>query len=202
MDNRIFGYIRVSTREQNISRQLKAMYDNGVIDRDLYIDKQSGKDFNRIEYQKMKMVLREGDMVIIKSIDRLGRNYTQILEEWNDITKNINADIIVLDMPLLDTRQHKDLLGTLINDIVLQLLSYVAENERDNIKKRQAEGIAIAQEKGIKFGRPNAKYPDNWDEVYKLWKAKKIKAIGAMKELNLKKTTFYKLVKEYEQSIQ
>ena len=154
MSSRIFGYARVSSKDQNEERQLKAFKDYGIDDRDIYIDKKSGKNFEREQYQLIKNILREDDLLVIQSIDRLGRNYEMIVDEWKDITKNIKADIVVLDMPLLDTRQKKDLLGTFINDLILGLLSYVAQTEREKIKTRQRQGIDIALSNGVKFGRP------------------------------------------------
>ena len=150
MESKTFGYGRVSSKEQNEERQLVAFRKYEIDERDIYIDKQSGKDFNRINYITLKHILRENDLLVIKSIDRLGRNYSQIIEEWQDITKNIKADIVVIDMPLLDTRKNKDLLGTFISDLVLQILSYVAEQERTFIKQRQSEGIDIALKNGTK----------------------------------------------------
>lgn len=198
MSSRIFGYARVSSKDQNEEKQLKAFKDYGIDDRDIYIDKKSGKDFEREQYQLIKNILREDDLLVIQSIDRLGRNYEMIVNEWKDITKNIKADIVVLDMPLLDTRQKKDLLGTFINDLVLGLLSYVAQTERENIKIRQRQGIDIALSNGVKFGRPKIDKPDNFDEVINDWKNKKITAREAMTLLNLKPNTFYNMVKEYK----
>ncbi len=196
MSSRIYGYARVSSKEQNEERQIQALIENGVEDRFIFIDKQSGKDFNREQYQVLKNALRENDLLVIKSIDRLGRNYNAIIEEWKDITKNIKADIFVIDMPLLDTRNNKDLLGTFISDLVLQILSYVANQERDYINKRQREGIDIALNKGVKFGRPKIEKPHNFDDVVLKWKKKEIKTKEAMELLNLKPNTFYNLVKE------
>lgn len=198
MTNRIYGYCRISDADQNEARQLKAMQEVGVDERFILIDKQSGKDFNRPQYQILKHALREGDLLIIKSIDRLGRNYKEIMKEWQAITQDIKADIKVLDMALLDTTLHKDLLGTFISDLILQVLAYVAQQERDNIKQRQLEGIAIAKAQGKHLGRPRAEYPGCFDSVYKEWKDRKITAKKAMIELGLKPTTFYKLVKQYE----
>lgn len=197
MSSRIFGYARVSSKDQNEARQLKVFKDYGIDDRDIYIDKKSGKDFEREQYQLLKNILREDDLLVIQSIDRLGRNYEMIVNEWKDITKNIKADIVVLDMPLLDTRQKKDLLGTFINDLILGLLSYVAQTEREKIKTRQRQGIDIALSNGVKFGRPKIDKPDNYDEVIDDWKNKKITAREAMTLLNLKPNTFYNMVKEY-----
>ena len=195
MSSRIYGYARVSSKEQNEDRQVQASLDNGVEDRFIFVDKQSGKDFNREQYQVLKNALRENDLRVIKSIDRLGRNYNMIIEEWRDITKNIKADIRVLDMPILDTSKNKELLGTVITDIVLGLLSYVAEQERTFINQRQKEGIEIAKNKGIKFGRPKIEKPQQFDTVVFRWKNKEIKTKEAMELLNLKPNTFYNLVK-------
>lgn len=196
MKNKVFGYARVSSKEQNEERQLSAFQKFGIDERDIYVDKQSGKDFNRKEYLTLKNILRENDLLVIKSIDRLGRNYDMIVNEWKDITKNIKADIIVIDMPLLDTRKNKDLLGTFISDIVLQILSYVAEQERTFIKQRQKEGILVAKNNGVKFGRPKIEKPQNFDIVVNKWKNKEIKSKDAMKLLGLKANTFYNMVKD------
>ena len=195
MNNKIFGYCRVSSKEQNEERQIVAFKEYGIDERDIYIDKKSGKEFDREQYNVLKHILRKNDLLVIKSIDRLGRNYIKIVEEWRDITKNINADIVVIDMPLLDTRKNKDLLGTFINDLILQILSYVAEQERNFIRQRQKEGIFIAKEKGIKFGRPKIEKPLNYDEVVLKWKNKEIKSKDAMKQLGLKPNTFYTMIK-------
>ena len=195
MNNKIFGYARVSSKEQNEERQINAFKDFNIDERDIYVDKQSGKDFNRENYLILKHILRENDLLVIKSIDRLGRNYNMIIEEWKDITQNIKADIVVIDMPLLDTRNNKDLLGTFISDLVLQILSYVAEQERSFIKLRQKEGIENALKKGVKFGRPKIEKPSNYDEVMSKWKDKKIKSKEAMELLGLKNNTFYNLIK-------
>ena len=196
MKNKIFGYVRVSSKDQREDRQLIAFKEFGIDERDIYIDKQSGKDFNREQYNILKHILRENDVLVIKSIDRLGRNYNMIIDEWKDITKNIKADIVVIDMPLLDTRNNKDLLGTFISDLVLQILSYVAEQERRFIKQRQKEGISNAKNNGVKFGRPKIEKPSNYDDVIKLWKNKKIKSKEAMEMLGLKPNTFYNLLKK------
>ena len=195
MSNKVFGYARVSSKEQNEERQLNAFKEFSIDERDIYVDKQSGKDFNRDNYLVLKHILRENDLLVIKSIDRLGRNYNMIIEEWKDITQNIKADIVVIDMPLLDTRNNKDLLGTFISDLVLQILSYVAEQERSFIKLRQKEGIENALKKGVKFGRPKIEKPSNYDEVMSKWKDKKIKSKEAMELLGLKNNTFYNLIK-------
>lgn len=196
MNTKQFGYARVSTKDQNLDRQIKELLEQGINEREIYADKQSGKDFNRPKYQALKNVLREGDTLIIKSIDRLGRNYNEILNEWKEITKDIKANIKVLDMPLLDTTQNPETLtGTFVADLVLQILSYVAQTERDFNKKRQAEGIAIAKEKGKHLGRPKAEKPDNWNEVIKQWENGEITAVKAMELTGTTKSTFYKLVK-------
>lgn len=196
MKSKIFGYARVSSKEQNEERQLVAFKEYGIDERDIYIDKQSGKDFNRENYITLKHILRENDLLVIKSIDRLGRNYNQIIDEWKDITKNIKADIVVIDMPLLDTRKNKDLLGTFISDLVLQILSYVAEQERTFIKQRQKEGITNAKNNGVKFGRPKIEKPQDFDIVVSRWKNQEIKSKEAMKLLGLKPNTFYNMVKD------
>ena len=198
MIKRTYGYCRISDKDQNEARQVKAMIEAGVDERFILIDKQSGKDFNRPQYLILKNALREGDLLILKSIDRLGRNYKEIIREWQEITQDLKADIKVLDMTMLDTTLHKDLLGTFISDLILQVLAYVAEQERFNIKQRQAEGIAVAQAQGKHLGRPKAMLPDNFEEIYDTWKAQKITAKTAIQLLNLQRTTFYKLVKQYE----
>lgn len=198
MKQKVFAYIRVSSKDQNISRQLEELKTLVADERDIYIDTISGKDFNRPKYQALKTVLRDGDLLYIKSLDRLGRNYNEIIAEWGCIAKEINADIKVLDMPMLDTTQYKELIGTFISDLILQVLSFVAEQERINIRQRQAEGTAIAKANGVKFGRPKAEYPANWEAVYSEWEANAITAVKAMQNLGLKKNTFYKLVKAYK----
>ena len=199
MDNKkTFGYCRVSSQEQNEDRQLESMLNLGINERDIFIDKCSGKNFDRPQYNALKLQLREGDILVIKSIDRLGRNYKQICEEWRNITKDIKANIKVIDMPILDTTKKDGLISEVISDIVLQLLSYVAEQERAFIKQRQAEGIKIAKEKGKHLGKPPIQYPDNWLDVYKIWKQGEITAREAMKRTNLKPTSFYKLAKNYK----
>lgn len=187
-----YGYIRVSTRDQNEDRQVIALAREQVLEKNIYMDKQSGKDFNRPAYKRLMKKLRPGDLLIIKSIDRLGRNYEEILEQWRVITKEKHADIRVLDMPLLDTWQSSDLTGTLIADIVLQLLSYVAQTERENIKQRQAEGIAAAKARGVKFGRPKAPVPMEFWSVCENWRQKKINSRQAASLLNTSQTTFLK----------
>ena len=195
-----YGYIRVSTREQNEARQLDALYKAGVEEKKIYMDKQSGKDFDRKGYQRLLHRLRPGDTLFVKSIDRLGRNYNEILEQWRLITKEKNAAIVVLDMPLLDTRRGKDLLGTFLSDIVLQVLSFVAENERTNIRQRQAEGIAAAKARGVKFGRPPRPLPDNFYEVHKAWRDKKLTLKEAAETCDLPVGTFYGKSIQFEKS--
>lgn len=193
----IYAYIRVSTKHQNIDRQYEEIKALDIDDKYIYIDRESGKDFDRTKYQKLIKKLKKDDLLIIKSIDRLGRNYHMILEEWSRITKTIGADIKVLDMPLLDTRiEGKNLVGKFISDIVLQVLSFVAENERTNIKQRQAEGIRIAKEKGVKFGRPKAVLPPNTNEILDKYINKEINNIEAAKLIRISRGTFFRLVKE------
>ena len=194
----IYGYVRVSTKEQNEDRQLIALHDVGVMQKNIYMDKQSGKDFNRPQYKKLLKKIKPGDLLYIKSIDHLGRNYEEIQNQWRIITKEKNADIYVIDMPLLDTRRGKDLLGTFISDLVLQLLSFVAENERTNIKQRQAEGIAAAKAKGIRFGRPPKPLPDNFHEAYQRWKQGEITGTAAAKECGMPLSTFRYRAEIYE----
>ncbi len=165
MGNEIYGYVRVSTYDQNEDRQIIALHEIGVVDKNIYMDKQSGKDFNRPQYKKMVRKLQKDDLIYVKSIDRLGRDYDEIQNQWRILTKEKGADIVVLDMPLLDTRRGKDLIGTFLSDIVLQVLSFVAENERANIRQRQAEGIAAAKARGVQFGRPTKPLPDNFYEM-------------------------------------
>ena len=193
-----YGYVRVSTKEQNIDRQLVEMYAQGLNDKTIFIDKQSGKDFERDEYQKLKKKLKSGDLLIIKSIDRLGRNYDMIIDEWRTLVNDMNVDIQVLDMPLLDTRtEGKNLVGKFISDIVLQILSFVAENERENIKKRQAEGIRIAKEKGKHLGRPKLKLPKNFQSIADEYKKKEITLAEALSSLKMNRSTFYKNLSSY-----
>ena len=193
-----YGYIRVSTREQNEGRQLIALHEAGVPKKNIYMDKQSGKDFERPQYRRLLRKLKKDDLFYIKTIDRLGRNYEEILEQWRIITKEKDADIVVLDMPLLDTRRGKDLMGTFLADIVLQVLSFVAENERTNIRQRQAEGIAAARVKGIRFGRPPRPLPENYHDAYRRWKAGKITGTAAAQECGLPLSTFRDKARVYE----
>ena len=195
MSETIYGYIRVSTKEQHDDRQRLALLNFGVPEQNISVDKQSGKDFKRPEYQRLLRKIKPNDTLVVKSIDRLGRNYAEILEQWRIITKEKKAAIVVLDMPLLDTRREKDLIGTLLADVVLQLLSYVAETERDFIRQRQAEGIAAAKTRGVKFGRHSIPRPDNYDEVYQQWKQGKLSARKAAKLLGVSHFTFLRWVK-------
>lgn len=190
------GYARVSTQTQNEDRQVDDLTTYGIAVKDIFIDKQSGKDFQRPQYQRMYRALRPGDVLVIKSIDRLGRNYRDIQEEWRKITKRKKADIIVLDMPLLDTTKSKDLLGSFISDLVLQLLSFVAENERVNIRRRQAEGIAAAKKRGVRFGRPPLSLPDDFDEYYLKWKRKELSAKQAAEACHIPLWAFYRKGRE------
>ena len=194
----VYGYIRVSSKDQKEDRQQIALKEVGVESQNIYVDKQSGKDFNRPQYKKMLRKLKKDDLLYIKSIDRLGRNYEEILQQWRILTKEKGVDIVVLDMPLLDTRRGKDLMGTFLSDIVLQVLSFVAENERTNIKQRQAEGIAAAKAQGIKFGRPPLPLPDNFFEVHKAWRSKKITLKQAAEACNMPVGTFYGKARKFE----
>ena len=186
----IYGYIRVSSREQNEDRQVIALGEAGVSGEMLYMDKQSGKDFDRREYKKLLRKLKRDDLLIVKSIDRLGRNYTEIMDQWRVLTKQKGVDILVLDMPLLDTRQGKDLVGTFVSDLVLQLLSFVAENERANIRQRQAEGIAAAKAKGVRFGRPPKPLPKNFRDICARWKNGELSSTAAAQKCGLSPNTF------------
>lgn len=197
-EQKIFGYMRVSTREQNEERQRLALLEMGVPKERIYMDKQSGKDFDRPQYRRLLRDLNKNSVLFVKSIDRLGRNYTDLNEQWRIITKEKEADIVVIDMPILDTRREKNLLGTLISDIVLALLSYAAENERANIRQRQAEGIAAAKARGVKFGRPEIIVPDNFYEIYKKWRKKEVSVKEAAKACNLAKSTFFDKVRKLE----
>ena len=193
-----YGYIRVSTREQNEDRQVIALHEVGVPEKNIYMDKQSGKDFNRPQYKKMLRKMKKDDLLCIKSIDRLGRNYEEILAQWRILTKDKGIDIMVLDMPLLDTRRGKDLMGTFLSDIVLQVLSFVAENERTNIRQRQAEGIAAAKAKGIRFGRPPQPLPENFHNAYQRWKQGEITGTAAARECGMPLSTFRYRAEVYE----
>ena len=196
----IYGYVRVSSRDQNEDRQLITMREMQVPEENIYVDKQSGKDFNRPQYKKLLRKVKSDDIIYIKSIDRLGRNYGEILDQWKLITKDKHVDLYVIDMPILDTRREKNLLGTFISDLVLTLLSYLAENERVNIHQRQAEGIAAAKARGVRFGRVPNPLPDNFYEVYQRWKMKKISVSQAAQECGMAQTTFFDRAKAYEKS--
>lgn len=196
----IYGYIRVSTREQNEDRQLIALREMAVPEGNLFMDKQSGKDFQRPQYKRLLRKLKKDDLLYIKSIDRLGRNYGEILEQWRVLTKEKGIDIVVLDMPLLDTRRGKDLMGTFLSDIVLQVLSFVAENERTNIRQRQAEGIAAAKARGVKFGRPPRPVPDNFYQARQDWRSRKITLQQAAVACAMPVTTFYEKAVQFEKS--
>ena len=189
--NEVYGYIRVSSRDQNEDRQMVAMQGLAIPEKHIFMDKQSGKDFLRPQYQRMVKKLRPDDLLYVKSIDRLGRNYEEILEQWRALTKERGVDIVVLDMPLLDTRRGKDLMGTFLSDIVLQVLSFAAENERSNIRQRQAEGIAAAKAKGVKFGRPPLPLPDNFSKVHRDWRNKKLTLREAADACAMPVGTFY-----------
>lgn len=197
--SKTYGYIRVSSTDQNEDRQLIAMAQLSVPKRNLYIDKQSGKDFNRPQYRRMVRKLRPGDLLYVLSIDRLGRNYEEIQKEWRHLTKELGIDICVIDMPLLDTRQGKDLMGTFIADLVLQILSFVAQSERENIKKRQAEGIAAAKARGVKFGRPPHPLQDNFHQIHRDWRNKKMTLQQAARACEMPEGTFYAKARKLEE---
>ena len=188
---RNYGYVRVSTKDQNEDRQYIALRELCIPEENIFMDKQSGKDFVRPQYRRLVRRLKKDDLLYVKSTDRLGRNYTEILEQWRILTKEKGADIVVLDMPLLDTRRGKDLMGTFLSDIVLQVLSFVAENERSNIRQRQAEGIAAAKARGVRFGRPPLPLPENFQEVYRAWRGKQITLKQAAQACQMPEGTFY-----------
>ena len=196
----LFGYIRVSSRDQNEDRQLIALREIGIPEENIYTDKQSGKDFDRPQYKKLARRMKKDDLLYIKSIDRLGRNYEEIQNQWRILTKEKGVDICVIDMPLLDTRRGKDLVGTFLSDIVLQVLSFVAENERTNIRQRQAEGIAAAKARGVRFGRPPRPLPENYHSAYQRWKAGKITGAAAAKECGMPLSTFRYRAEIYEKA--
>ena len=196
----LYGYIRVSTREQNEDRQLLAMKELSIPEKNLFVDKQSGKDFERPQYRKMVRKLKKDDLLYIKSIDRLGRNYEEIQNQWRILTKEKGIDIVVLDMPLLDTRRGKDLMGTFLSDIVLQVLSFVAENERTNIRQRQAEGIAAAKARGVRFGRPPRPLPENFHDLYQQWKNGEITCSAAARRCGMPISTFRYRAEIYEKA--
>ena len=196
MENQIYGYIRVSSRDQNEDRQVIAMREFGIAEKNLVIDKQSGKDFARPGYRRLLRKLKQNDTLVIKNIDRLGRNYDEVLEQWRLLTKEKQVDIVVLDMPLLDTRKGRDLIGTHISDIVLQLLSYVAQTEREFIHQRQAEGIAAAKARGVKFGRKPKERPAEYEHLRDEWRAGRISARAAARQLGVAHRTFMKWVEQ------
>ena len=193
----IYGYVRVSSTDQNEDRQMLEMQRLKIKKKNIYIDKQSGKDFNRPSYQRLLGKLKKGDLLYVKSIDGLGRNYKEIQDQWRLLTKEMEVDVVVIDMPLLDTRVYKDLMGTFIADLVLQVLSFVAENERVNIRKRQEEGIKAAKLKGVMFGRPMIKVPDNFGSLVKQWERGHIRAEDVAKECDMSIATFYRRLREY-----
>lgn len=195
----VYAYVRVSTLKQNEDRQMIAMGEVKVPEKNIFMDKQSGKDFNRPMYRKMLKKLKPNDVLYVKSIDRLGRNYEEILEQWKILTREKKVDIVVLDMPLLDTRKGKDLMGTLIADLVLALLSYVSENERCTIRQRQMEGIEAAKLKGVKFGRPPKILPDNFEQIYTRWREKEITVDEAAQLCDVTRATFYRKVKKIKE---
>ena len=192
-----YGYIRVSSTDQNEDRQTAAMQEAGVDASNVYMDKQSGKDFNRPQYTKLAGKLKKGDLLYILSIDRLGRNYEEIQKQWRILTKEIGIDICVIDMPLLDTRNGKDLMGTFIADLVLQILSFVAESERSNIRKRQEQGIAAAKAKGVKFGRPEVAVPKEFPKIVKEWEKKRISMDDVLERTGMSESTFYRRLREW-----
>lgn len=197
MENTVYGYARVSSTDQNEDRQMIALSEVGVPKKNIFMDKMSGKDFERPQYQKLLKKLKPGDLLYVLSIDRLGRNYEEIQKQWRIITKDKNVDVCVIDMPLLDTRQGKDLMGTFIADLVLQILSFVAQSERENIKKRQAEGIAAAKAKDVRFGRPEKNVPDNFGSRIKQWEQKKLPLPEVLKLCNMSEATFYRRLREH-----
>ncbi len=194
--SKVYGYIRVSSADQNEDRQMVALRSCKVPECNLFVDKQSGKDFERPEYRRMLRRLKRDDLLYVKSIDRLGRNYGEILEQWRLLTKEKGVDIVVLDMPLLDTRSGKDLMGTFIADLVLQILSFVAQNERENIRQRQAEGIAAAKARGVPFGRPALPLPENFEQVVASWRNKEMDFASALQQTGMRPATFYRRLKD------
>lgn len=193
----VYGYVRVSSIDQNEERQIVELSKRNVLSKNIYIDKQSGKSFERPQYKKLVRKLKQGDLLYILSIDRLGRNYLEIQEQWRILTKEKGIDICVIDMPLLDTRNGKDLMGTFIADLVLQILSFVAQNERENIRKRQAQGIAVAKAKGIKFGRPEIALPENFGELVHEWEKKRLLLSEVLEVCKMSEATFYRKLREY-----
>lgn len=196
-ENNIYGYVRVSSMDQNEDRQMVALSEAGVSEKNIFMDKLSGKSFDRPQYKKLVKKLKTGDLLYILSIDRLGRNYEEIQNQWRIITKEKGADICVLDMPLLDTRQGKDLMGTFIADLVLQILSFVAQSERENIRKRQEQGIAAAKARGVRFGRPEKPVPDNFGKIVSDWEKKKVSFEKTLELCDMGEATFYRKLREY-----
>lgn len=198
----IFGYVRVSSMDQNEDRQLASMQEKEVPWKNVFMDKQSGKDFERPQYKKMVRKMKAGDLLYVHSIDRLGRNYEEIQKQWRILTKEVGIDVCVIDMPLLDTRNGKDLMGTFIADLVLQILSFVAQSERENIKKRQAEGIAAAKARGVRFGRPETPIPEDFGRIVQLWEQKKLSFSEVLQRCKVSEATFYRRLREYRLSKQ
>ena len=192
-----YGYVRVSSLDQNEDRQMIELQKKQIPEKNIYMDKLSGKNFERPVYKRLFKKLKQGDLLYIMSIDRLGRNYVEIQEQWRILTKEKGIDIVVLDMPLLDTRTGKDLMGTFISDLVLQILSFVAQNERENIKKRQAQGIAAAKARGVRFGRSEKPVPDDFGEIVKSWEKKEIKISDVVRICDMSEPTFYRRLREY-----
>ncbi len=197
MEHNTYGYARVSSIDQNEDRQLMALRSRDVTDNHIFVDKQSGRSFKRPSYKRMVTKLKQGDLLYVLSIDRLGRNYEEVQNQWRFLTKEKGVDVCVIDMPLLDTRQGKDLMGTFIADLVLQILSFVAQSERENIRRRQEEGIAAAKAKGVRFGRPAKPVPDNFESIVSEWEKKKISFQEALKQCDMSEATFYRKLKEY-----
>ena len=196
-NNSVYGYIRVSSADQNEDRQMIALTEAGVPEKNIYMDKLSGKNFDRPQYVKLVKKVKAGDLLYILSIDRLGRNYEEIQNQWRILTKEKGVDICVLDMPLLDTRQGKDLMGTFIADLVLQILSFVAQSERENIRKRQEQGIAAAKARGVRFGRPEIPIPDNFEKIVSDWEKKRVSLNETLELCNMSEATFYRKLREY-----
>jgi DNA invertase Pin-like site-specific DNA recombinase len=196
---RVYGYVRVSSTDQNEERQMDILKDAGVEQKNIFLDKQSGKDFQRPQYRKLVSVIQEGDVLYMLSIDRLGRNYEEIQEQWRILTKEKKIDICVLDMPLLDTRSGKDLMGTFIADLVLQILSFVAQSEHENIRKRQEQGIEAAKRRGVRFGRPEIRIPDDFMEVVNAWEQKQLTLNAVLEYCGMSRSTFYRRVREIKQ---
>ena len=195
-----YGYVRVSSLDQNEDRQIREMEKLAILPKNIFIDKQSGKDFERPQYKKLLKKIKPGDLLYILSIDRLGRNYEEIQRQWRHLTKEVGIDICVIDMPILDTRPYKDLLGTFVSDLILQVLSFVAENERDNIRKRQAQGIAAAKARGVRFGRPEAKLPEEFPALLRQWEKQQISTKEMLKECGCSESTLYRRVREMRQT--